>query len=143
MMNRCYHSYLRAFLEWEDLCLCSYSNRNVKQLNLLVNKRCQDPNEYINNDYLFQLLSNISCLEICRINLLFNENLVKFIGKIVDTIIKLVQLVLNKNSLISIDSEISISIQQTIFNTGNKRLLNSNICQITFPRRNELRICLS
>ncbi|UJR18601.1 hypothetical protein I4U23_005508 [Adineta vaga] len=127
-------------VEWEDLRLCSSSNRNIKHLSLLVNERCQDPTEYINIDYLFQLLPNISCLEIGRIDLLFNEDFVKFIVKIVDTIIKLVQLVLNKNGLIPIDPEIPILIQQEIFNTGNKRLFNSHICQITFPRRNELRI---
>ena len=87
---------LKLTVEWEDLCLCSYSNTNVKHLNLFVNKRCKDPHVYININYLFQLLPNICCLEIGEIDLLFNENLVKYIVKIVDTIIKLIQLVLNK-----------------------------------------------
>ncbi len=130
-------------VEWEDLCLCSHSNTNVKHLRLILNKRCQDPNAYININYLVQLLPSICYLETSRANILFNENLVRFVVKIVDRIDQLVQLVLNRNGLISLDPEVAVSIEQEIFNTGNKRLLNSNMCQITFSLRNELRIWLS
>ncbi|CAF1301281.1 unnamed protein product [Adineta steineri] len=130
-------------VEWEDLSLCSRSNTNVKHLRLRLNKNCKDPDVYVNINYLVQLLPSICCLETSHGYLSFNENLVKFIVKIVDTIDRLVQLVINKNGLLRLDPKVEVSIEQAIFNTGNKRLLNSKMCQISFPHFNELRIWLS
>jgi len=130
-------------VEWNDLRLCSQSNRNVKHLRLQLYKRCEDPNLCIDINYLFQLLPRLSCLETCGSNIALNDNLIRFILKIVETFDQLVQLMINRPGYIPIQPEIAKIIEQAIFNTGHKRLLNSKTCQITFPRRNELRIWLS
>jgi hypothetical protein len=63
--------------------------------------------------------------------------------KIVDTFDQLVQLTINKGGFLPLQPETRVTIEEAIFNTGNKQLRNSDICQIAFPRRNELRIWLS
>lgn len=130
-------------VEWNDLRSCSQSNTHVKHLRLQLYKSCNDPNQYIDINHLFQLLPSICCLETSQGDIAFNENLMRFIVKIVDTFDQLVQLTLNKGGYLRFQPEINVTIEQAIFNTGNKRLLNSNTCQIIFPRRNELRIWLS
>ena len=130
-------------VEWNDLRSCSQSNTNVKHLHLRLYKRYNDPNQYIDISHIFQLLPNICCLETSQGDVRFNENLTRFVVKIVDTFDQLVQLTLNKGGFLRFEPEINVTIEQAILNTGNKRLLNSNTCQIIFPCRNELRIWLS
>ncbi|CAF3855020.1 unnamed protein product [Rotaria sordida] len=130
-------------VEWNDLHSCSQSNTNVKHVHLRLYKRYSDPNPYIDINHLFQLLPNICCLETSDGNIALNQNLIRFIVKIVDTFHQLVQLTINKRGLLPLQPETEVTITKAIFNTGNKRLMNSNICQIIFPIRNELRIWLS
>lgn len=130
-------------VEWNDLRYCSRTNTSVKHLRLELYKKYDDPNLYIDINHLFQLLPSIRRLETSNGRIALNENLLKFIVKIVDTFHQLVQLIVNKEGLLPIQPETEIIIKQAIFNTGNKRLLNSDTCQITFARKNELRIWLS
>ncbi|CAF1499216.1 unnamed protein product [Adineta ricciae] len=134
---------LQLTVEWEDLSLCSHSNTNVKHLRLELNKSSKDPNTYIHIDFLVQLLPRICCFETSGRYLYFNENLVRFVIKIIDTIDRLVQLIINKYSLLRRNPKVEASIEEAIFKGGNEQLLNYKICQIRFPSCTELRIWLS
>ncbi|CAF0811305.1 unnamed protein product [Adineta ricciae] len=77
---------LTTTFEEDDLCLCSRSNTSVKHLRLLLSRNDRDPNAFINIDHLFQLLPSIRCFETTGRYITFNENLMNFIVKIVETL---------------------------------------------------------
>lgn len=130
-------------VEWEDLGCCTRSNTNVEHLHLQLNKRSNDPNLYIDIDHLRQRLPSIRYLDTSKGNIAFNEHLIRFIVKTVDTFDQLIQLIINKGNFIRLTPETEVTTKQAIFNSGNKRLMNSDVCQISFPRLNELWIWLS
>jgi hypothetical protein len=127
---------------WNDLRHCSRPNTNVKHIQLELDHHCDMPNKHIHISRLFQLLPRVSYFETSGGNIAFNENLVKFVLKIINTFDQLVELTLNKESYCPVKPETQLTIQQAIFAANSERPLTSNTCQIIFPQRNKLRIWL-
>lgn len=127
---------------WDDLRYCSHPNTNVKHIQLELNYHYNKPNKLIHVNRLFRLVPGIYCFETSGGNIAFNENLVEFVLKIINRFHQLVELTLNKEDYSPIKSEIQLEIRQAIFAANSKRLLNSDTCQIIFPKRNRLRIWL-
>ncbi len=127
---------------WNDLRYCSRPNTNVKHVQLELDYHHNNPNKHIHIRRLFKLLPRISCFETSGGNIAFNENLVEFVLKIINTFDQLVELTLNKEAYIPVEPEIQLAVQQAIFAASSERLLTSDTCQIIFPKRNRLRIWL-
>jgi hypothetical protein len=136
------HRLSHLVVPWNDLRCCSRPNTNVKHVQLELGHHYDNPNKHIRVSRLFQLVPGISCLETSGGNIAFNENLVKFVLKIINTFHQLAELTLNKEAYISIKPEIQLAIRQAIFDASSTRVLTSNTCQIIFPKRNRLRIWL-
>ena len=133
----------RLTVEWSDLRCCSRSNVNVKYLCLKLYEHSSDPNLLVDIDLISQLLPNLRSLETICGHLAFNENLITFIVKLVDTFDQLVELIINSNGIRVIESDTQLMMERAIFNTGHRRLLDSRVCQIKFPKRDEIEIWLS
>jgi hypothetical protein len=133
--------YLAA--EWKVLRRCSKSNGNVRHLSLRLNKHPHDPSAFVDVGHLGQLLPNLRCLKTSDGHLALNDNLVRFIVSIVDTFDRLLELVLNAEGRLPIEKDVDLILKRTILSTGNRRLTNSDACQINFPRKDTVAIWLS
>jgi hypothetical protein len=129
-------------VEWNDFRSCSCRNTNVRYVHLKLKTNCDDPNAHININHLFQLLPGICIFKTSDRHIAFNQSLVNFVLRIIDTFHQLVQLTLNKEGYVPVKPEKQLEIKQAILDAGNTRLLDSNTYQITFPKGNRLTIWL-
>jgi hypothetical protein len=127
---------------WDDFRYCSRTNMNVKHAHLVLHVHYDDPNPHIDISRLFLLVPGVCCLETSGGHIWLNQNLVKFVLKIIDTFQQLAELTLNKGGIYPFKPEINLAIEQAILTAGNKRLLDSNTYQIIFPKGDKLRIWL-
>ncbi|CAF1357040.1 unnamed protein product [Adineta ricciae] len=130
-------------VKWSDLRCCSRSNVNVKYLCLKLYEHSSDPNRLVDIGLISQLLPNLHSLETSYGHFAFNENLITFIVRLVDTFDQLVELIINSHGIRVIESDTRLMMERAIFNTGHRRLLDSRVCQIKFPKRDEIKIWLS
>lgn len=130
-------------VEWSDLRCCSQSNVNVKYLCLELYKDSCDPNLLVDIDLISQLLPNLRSLETMRGHFAFNENLIKFIVRLVDAFDQLVELIVNSDGIQGIEYDTLLMMERAILNTGHQRLLDSSVCQVEFPNRDRVVVWLS
>ncbi|CAF4370042.1 unnamed protein product, partial [Rotaria sordida] len=77
-------------------------------------------------------------LEISGAYLMFNENLVQFIFKIIHRFGQLVYLTLNKDDLYKSKDDKKILFKRRLIEIDNGRLFRSNDIQIVFPQLDKL-----
>ncbi|CAF3460204.1 unnamed protein product, partial [Rotaria sp. Silwood2] len=91
-------------------------------------------------DRLNELAPNLCCLEISGAYLIFNENLLQFIFKIIHRFDQLVCLTLNKNDLYKSKDAKKILFKERLIEIDNGRLFHSKDIQIRFPQLDKLYI---
>ncbi|CAF3974055.1 unnamed protein product [Rotaria sp. Silwood1] len=118
------------------------SSPNLQYVHLLLDRLCREAKEPFNIDRLNELALNLCCLETSGASLMFNENLVQFIFKIIHLFDQLVYLTLNKNNLYKSKDEKRILFQERLIAVDNGRLFHYNDIQIRFPQLDKLCIWL-
>ncbi|CAF3475682.1 unnamed protein product [Rotaria socialis] len=129
-------------VDWNDFRSCSCPNTNVRYVHFILKSNYDDPNAHIDVNHLFQLLPGICCFETSDRHIAFNQSLVDFVLKIINTFHRLVELTLNKEGWLPVKPEKQLAIKQAILAADNKRLFDSNTYQIIFPIGDKLTIWL-
>ncbi|CAF3958637.1 unnamed protein product [Rotaria magnacalcarata] len=129
-------------VDWNDFRSCSCPNTNVRYVHFILKSNYDDPNAHIDVNHLFQLLPGICCFETSDRHIAFNQSLVDFVLKIINTFHRLVELTLNKEGWLPVKPEKQLAIKQAILATDNKRLFDSNTYQIIFPKGDKITIWL-
>ncbi|CAF4014703.1 unnamed protein product [Rotaria magnacalcarata] len=129
-------------VDWNDFRSCSCPNPNVRYVHFILKSNYDDPNAQIDVNHLFQLLPGICCFETSDRHIAFNQSLVNFVLKIINTFHQLVELTLNKEGWLPVKPEKQLAIKQAILAADNKRLFDSNTYQIIFPKGDKLTIWL-
>jgi hypothetical protein len=129
---------------WKDFRHCSKTYSNLKHVHLVLDRLYPDfeLKQHFNVRRLAQLAPNLCFLETSNENIMFNENLVKFVLKIIRRFNQLVYLILNRNSCYKSKEEKRKIFKDNLIAAGHGRLLDYNNIQIDFPRQDELCIWL-
>ncbi|CAF3697866.1 unnamed protein product [Rotaria sordida] len=127
-------------IAWNDFRHCSQKYSNLQHVHLLLDRLCRQAKEPFNIDRLNELAPNLCCLEISGAYLMFNENLVQFIFKIIHRFGQLVYLTLNKDDLYKSKDDKKILFKKRLIEIDNGRLFHSNDIQIVFPQLDKLYI---
>ncbi len=127
---------------WKDFRHCSQTYSNLKHVHLILDRLYPEPKQHFNVHRLTQLAPHLCSLETSHATIMFNENLVEFVLKIIHRFDQLVYLILNKDSLYRSKEEEKIIFKDKLIAAGHGRLFDCNNIQINFPRRDELCIWL-
>ena len=129
-------------LHWRDFRHCSQTYSNLKQLHLQLHRLRVEPKQYINVRRLAELAPNLRSLETSGANIMYNENLVPFVLKIIRRFHRLVYLTLNKHSEYRSKEEKKIMFREKLLEAGHNHLFNSNNIRICLDLRDDLYIWL-
>ncbi|CAF0771636.1 unnamed protein product [Rotaria sp. Silwood1] len=127
-------------IEWNDFRHCSQRYSNLQHVHLLLDRLCRQAKEPFDIDRLNELAPNLCCLEISRACLIFNENLLQFIFKIIHRFDQLVYLTLNKKDFHKSKDANKIIFKERLIEIDNGRLFHSKDIQIRFPHLDRLYI---
>ncbi|CAF4361844.1 unnamed protein product [Rotaria magnacalcarata] len=131
---------LHIEIEWNDFRHCSQRYSNLQHVHLLLDRLCCQAKEPFDIDRLNKLAPNLCCLEISGGYLIFNENLLQFIFKIIHRFDKLVYVTLNKKDLYRSKPANKIIFKERLIEIDNGRLFHSKDIQIRFPQLDRLYI---
>jgi hypothetical protein len=98
-------------IDWLCVFHCLF-HTNVKHVHLVINVHYDDPNPHIDISHLFLLVPIICCLETSHGHIVSNQNLVKFVWKIINTFQQLAKLTLNKEGIHPFKLKINLTIEQ-------------------------------
>jgi hypothetical protein len=127
---------------WKDFRKCSRTYSNLRHVHLLLDRLYPEPKQHVNVHRLAQLAPHLCYLETSDAYITFNENLVKFVLKIICRFHYLVNLTLNKDSLYRSEEKKKIMFKESLIAAGHGRLFDRNNIQIEFPRYDRLCIWL-
>ncbi|CAM2728191.1 unnamed protein product [Rotaria socialis] len=127
-------------IEWNEFRHCSQRYSNLQHVHLLLDRLCRQAKEPFDIDRLNQLAPNLCCLEISGGYLIFNENLLQFIFKIIRRFDQLVYLTLNKKDLYRSKPANKIIFKERLIEIDNGQLFHSKDIQIRFPQLDRLYI---
>ncbi|CAF1088095.1 unnamed protein product [Rotaria sp. Silwood1] len=127
-------------IEWNDFRHCSQRYSNLQHVHLLLDRLCRQAKEPFDINRLNELAPNLCCLEISRACLIFNENLLQFIFKIIHRFDQLVYLTLNKKDFHKSKDANKIIFKERLIEIDNGRLFHSKDIQIRFPHLDRLYI---
>jgi hypothetical protein len=127
-------------IDWNDFRHFSKRYSNLQHVHLFLDRLCRTAKEPFNIDRLNELVPNLYCLEISGGYLMFNENLVQFIFKIIHRFHQLVYLTLNKNDLYQSKDDKKILFKQRLIEIDNGQLFHCNEMQIRFTLLDRLYI---
>ena len=126
---------------WTDFRLCTRAYSNLKYIHLILRRLHPEPKQHVNVHRLSQLAPNLCRLATSHANIMFNENLVKFVLKIIRRFPKLVYLTLNKDSLYPSKEEKKIIFKERLMTDAHGHLFKDSNIQIKlFPLCDEIRI---
>jgi hypothetical protein len=129
-------------INWNDFRHCSRTYSNLKHVHLLLDRLRPEPKQHFNVDELAQLAPHLCCLGTSGASIMFNDNLVEFILKIIRRFQQLAYLALNTKNIYKSKDEKKIMFKERLTAAGNGQLFNCNDTQIEFLRYDELRIWL-
>ncbi|CAF1315387.1 unnamed protein product, partial [Didymodactylos carnosus] len=104
-------------IEWEDFRHCSQTYSNLKHVHLVLDRFYPEPKQHFNVRRLTQLAPHLHSLETSNANIMFHENLVEFVLKIIRQFHQLVHLILNKDSLYPSKEEIKTMFKEKLIST--------------------------
>ncbi|CAF3626498.1 unnamed protein product [Rotaria sordida] len=129
-------------IHWKDFRHCSQTYSNLKHVHFVLDRLFPEPKQHINVRQLTQLVPHLYSLETSDANIIYDENLVKFVLKIIHRFHQLVYLRLNKDGLYPVKEEKKIMFKERLIAAGHNRLFDCNNIQIEFPGYNGLCIWL-
>jgi hypothetical protein len=118
---------------WDDLRRCSQTYSNLKHIHLLLERLYPEPKQHVNVRRLNQLAPHICCLETSGASIMFNQNLVQFVLKIICRFQQLVNLTLNKDSLYRSEENKKVMFKESLIVAGSGRLFDGDNIHIEFP----------
>ncbi|CAF1359079.1 unnamed protein product [Rotaria magnacalcarata] len=129
-------------IDWSDFCHCSQTYSNLKHLHLILDRIYPEPKQHFDVRRLAQLAPHLCSLETSGANIMLDENLVKFVLKIIRQFDQLVYLTLNKNSLYKSKENKKVIFKETLIAAGHNRVFDCNNIRIQFYTRDALYIWL-
>lgn len=111
-------------------------------MHLILDRIYPEPKQHFDVRRLTQLAPHLCSLETSGANIMLDENLVKFVLKIIRQFDQLVYLTLNKNGLYKSKENKKVIFKETLIAAGHNRLFDCNNIQIQFYTHDALYIWL-